>query len=165
MKSLVPEHIIIDRLRNTLLSDFANYQRNPDVYAHILRYDFYHQINFLGQDFTRYYTTEAVRSKKVTYDHMNAPRRMCDVLLWKPELLYDVDKFNEVIKFSRYTIAVTKKQNDLVKQRPDGSIKNLSINLYPTITSLWYKEGEGNTEEFPTHFIYPLLTEYEKTLL
>jgi hypothetical protein len=90
---------------------------------------------------------------------------MCDVLLWKPELLYNVDKFNEVVKYARFTIGVSEEQNNVVKQSMDGTIKDLSINLYKNLTTLWWEDGKGYNKEFPEPLIYPLLTEYEKTLI
>ena len=90
---------------------------------------------------------------------------MCDLLLWKPEVLYDIDKFNELVHYARFTIGVSKSQNVVVKQHSDGSIMELSIDAYKKLTTLWWEEGKGYTKEFPEHLIYPLLTEYENTLL
>lgn len=168
MKSLVPDHIRIERIRSHILSDLVHYQKDPIVYGSMLRDDFYHVINSIGPINTGYSTKEALRGKKVdgiTKDHLNAPRRMCDVLLWKPELLYDVDKFNTVVKYARFTIGVSEEQNNVVKQSMDGTIKDLSINLYKNLTTLWWEDSKGYNKEFPEQLIYPLLTEYETTLI
>ena len=164
MKGLVPDHIRIERIRGHILSDWGHYQKDPIVYGSILRDDFYHFINSIGPINKEFSTKEAMEGKK-TKDHLNAPRRMCDVLLWKLELLFDVDKFNEVVKYARFTIGVSEKQNNVVKQSSDGTIKDLSINLYKNLTTLWWEKSKGYTKEFPEHLIYPLLTEYEQTLL
>jgi hypothetical protein len=125
-------------------------------------------MNSIGPIITGYSTKEALQEKgtrQVTKDHLNAPRRMCDMILWKPELLYDVEKFNEVVRYARFTINVTKQQNSMVKQKKDGTIHNLSVETYKTITKLWAEKGKGYTTEFPEHLTYPTLTEYERTLL
>lgn len=168
MKSLVPDHVRLDRLRHQLLSDLSNYQKDPLVYGSILREDFYHNINCVGSLRTGWFTKEALALKsrtKITEDHINAPRRMCDVLLTYPEFLFDVDKFYEVVRYSRYTIGVTVTQNNVVKQRADGSIHDLSVRVYSSLTTLWYEDTKGYKKEFPTELIYPKLTEYEHTLL
>ena len=169
MKTLVPEHIRIDRLRDHLLSDMANYQRNPYVYGSILREDFYHVMNSIGNIETGYYTKESLAGKKgkggITYDHINAPRRMCDMILLHTELIMDIDKFKEVVYYARFTIGVTEEQNNMVKQRRDGSIRELSVDTYRTITNLWWTDMDGYTDTFPEVLIYPGLTEYERTLL
>lgn len=169
MKTLVPEHIRIDRLRDHLLSDMANYQRNPHVYGSILRDDFYHVMNSVGEIRTGYYTKEAIAGKKgksgITYDHINAPRRMCDMILRRPELIMDVDKFKEVVQYARFTIGVTEEQNNMVKQRRDGSLMDLSVETYRTITNLWWTDEGGYVGVFPDTLIYPGLTEFEKTLI
>jgi len=168
MKSLVPDHIRIERFRHHALSDLVHYQKDPLVYGSMLRDDFYHVINSVGPISTGYVTKEALQIRKtvgITKDHLNAPRRMCDILLWKPEILYDVERYNELVRYARYTIGVSKSQNNVVKQRSDGSITDLSIDAYRKLTTLWMEEGKGYTKNFPEHLIYPLLTEYEKTIL
>lgn len=167
MRSLVPDHVRLDRLRNQLLSDLSNYQKDPVVYGAILREDFYHNINCVGSIRTGVFTKDALKlgRSKVTQDHINAPRRMCDVLLTYPDLLFDVDKYYEVVQYARYTIGVTVEQNIMVKQRADGSIHDLSVHVYSNIPTLWYEDTKGYTKQFPTQLIYPKLTEYEHTLL
>lgn len=167
MRSLVPDHVRLDRLRNQLLGDLSNYQRDPVVYGAILREDFYHNINQVGSIRTGLFSKEALAlgRSKVTQDHINAPRRMCDVLLTYPELLFDVDKYYEVVTYARSTIGVTVEQNTMVKQRADGSIQDLSVNVYSSIPTLWYQDTKGYMKQFPTHLIYSKLTEYEQTLL
>lgn len=168
MRSLVPDHIRINRIRQHILSDLIHYQNDPLVYGAMLREDFYHVINCIGPIRTGYFTKEALQTKRtdgITEDHLNAPRRMCDMLLWKPELLFDVTKFNEVVTYARYTIGVTEAQNNMVKQDEDGTIQDLSMNTYSKLTTLWHVRDKGYVREFPTQLIYPLLTEYEQTLL
>ena len=169
MKILVPEHLRIDRLRNHILADMGKYQSNPHVYRAMLREDFYHVVNSVGEIRTGYYTKEALAGKTgisgVTFDHINAPRRMCDMVLSKPELIMDVEKFNEIIRYARMVIGVTEAQNNAVKQKQDGSILNLSVETYKNLTGLWWSDDIGYTQEFPEYLIYPGLTEYEKTLI
>jgi hypothetical protein len=116
---------------------------------------YYTDVGDSGTFFTGWRSDEVERGGygKVTEDHIRAPQS-----LFKIRYKYDIESLTDFKKFTdnfikdRYTVRVTKDQNDLVKHKGGGEIPDVFI--YDSITRYWHSDDE-RTGTFPLRDVFP----------
>lgn len=132
---------------------------DPDVLLRMSR-QYYTDVGDSGTMFTGWVSDEVEcgNTIDIVEDHIRAPQS-----LFKIRYKYDIESFTDFEKFTdnflkdRYTVRVTRKQNNFVKHKGGGEIPTTFI--YDTITKYWWKQDGSITHErtsvFPLRDIFP----------
>lgn len=111
---------------------------------------FYSAVRMAGNIKTPYMTLGAASQRKKTADHCFAPRLVFRAVMDQcPELLLDRESFDHLCEFSRYTVGVTKEENDIVKYKHNENglplIRALTQDKYDQFA--WVEKGRGLLQE------------------